>query len=145
MEYEFPSGLIASPEAYRTGIFPPGTISKTDEEYVRQWYPGLTDRVPRLKPFESMAMPLKPGQQFDAEIMPDASRTYQVGTFGATDVVLVLFEEINGELRYLAGDDDSGEDRNALIRIKLFAGRRYVARVRLYYTWESGASALMYW
>ena len=57
----------------------------------------------------------------------------------------MLFEEVDGELRYVAGDDDSGEDRNALIQAKLFQGRRYVARLRMYYATESGQTALMYW
>ena len=59
--------------------------------------------------------------------------------------MLVLFEEVDGELRYVAGDDDSGEDRNALIQVKLFQGRRYVVRLRLYWATESGETALMYW
>ena len=145
MEYEFPAGLVLSPERYRGGIFPPGTISKIDQEQALLWYPALAERMPRLQPFQSSALSLKAGEQFNAEILPDATRSYRVGTFGATDAVLVLFEEVDGQLRFLAGDDDSGEDRNALLRVRLFAGRRYVARVRLYYAWESGASALMYW
>ena len=44
----------------------------------------------------------------------------------------MLFEDVDGELRYVAGDDDSGEDRNALVRVKLFRGRTYVVRLRLY-------------
>ena len=59
--------------------------------------------------------------------------------------MLVLFEEVDGELRFLAGDDDSGEDRNALLEVKLFKGRRYVARVRLYWAWASGGTAVMLW
>ena len=66
--------------------------------------------MPRLEPFQSAALNLGPGQLFNVEIVPDASRTYTVGTSGATDVVLVLFEDVGGELQYLAGDDDSGED-----------------------------------
>jgi hypothetical protein len=31
---------------------------------------------------------------------------------------MVLFEDRDGELQYLTGDDDSGEDSNASIRIK---------------------------
>ena len=145
MEYEFPAGLIRSPEAYKDGIFPPGSLSETDMGEVLKWYPAIDAEPTLLEPFRSVPMHLAPGEQRDFEIRPDASRTYNVGTFGATDVVLVLFEEVNDELRYLSGDDDSGEDRNALIRLKLFAGRRYVARVRLYYSWESGESAVMYW
>ena len=57
----------------------------------------------------------------------------------------MLFEDVDGELRYVAGDDDSGEDRNALVRVKLFRGRTYVVRLRLYSSWESGDTAVMYW
>ena len=56
---------------------------------------------------------------------------------------MVLFEEVDGELRHLAADDDSGEDRNAQITVKLFAGRRYVLRIRLYYKTGSGETAVM--
>jgi hypothetical protein len=145
MEYEFPSGLILTPEEYRTGVYPPGTLSDIDVDQALQWYPSLGDTPIVLKAFNSVSMELSAGQQFNAEIYPEASRKYSIGTFGSADVVLVLFEEVDGELRYLAGDDDSGEGRNALIRTKLFAGRRYVARIRMYYSWDSGGSAVMYW
>ena len=146
MEYEFPGGLVLSPEQYQHGIYPPGTLSEADKEYIRAWYPGQPGgTMAVLQPFVSVPLSLQPTEQFDAEFRPDASREYSVGTFGSSDVVLVLFEEIDGELRYLAGDDDGGEDRNALVKVKLFAGRRYVIRVRLYYSWESGQSAVMVW
>ncbi|WP_205629418.1 M12 family metallopeptidase [Jiangella muralis] len=145
MHYEFPGGLIRRPEEFRTGIFPPGTVSDVDRQQVRSWYPSQAAVLPVLQPYQSVAMNLAPGEQFDAEIRPAASRKYSIGTFGSADVVMVLFEEVGGELRYLQGDDDSGEARNALIATKLFAGRRYVVRVRLYYTWASGGSALMHW
>jgi hypothetical protein len=86
-----------------------------------------------------------PGQQADFVIDPPASRRYQLATFGTADTVLVLFEEVDGQLRYVRGDDDSGVDRNARISSKLFQGRRYVARVRLYWAGESGQTAIMYW
>ena len=56
----------------------------------------------------------------------------------------MLFEDINGEPRFVAGDDDSGEERNASITQKLFAGRSYIARLRLYYPGQSGKTTLMY-
>jgi len=137
---------VVSPEQYQHGIYPPGTLSEADKEYIRAWYPGQPGgTMAVLQPFVSVPLSLQPTEQFDAEFRPDASREYSVGTFGSSDVVLVLFEEIDGELRYLAGDDDGGEDRNALVKVKLFAGRRYVIRVRLYYSWESGQSAVMVW
>jgi hypothetical protein len=49
---------------------------------------------------------------------------------GASDTLLV-FEDINGEPRYLSGDDDSGEEWNANITYKLFEGRSYIVRLRL--------------
>jgi hypothetical protein len=56
-----------------------------------------------------------------------------------------MFEEVQGELRFVAGDDDSGEDRNSRVSAKLFQGRRYVVRVRLYWAGESGQTAIMHW
>jgi len=145
MEYEFPAGLIVSPAQYQAGIFPPGTLSTIDVQEMLSWYPGGQPGPTLLKPFTSVPMSIGPRGQGDFEIRPESSRKYTIGTFGATDVVLVVFEEVNGELRYLSGDDDSGEDRNARIELKLYAGRRYVVRVRLYYEWSSGQSAVMYW
>ena len=146
MEYWFPEGLILEPPQYRVGLTPAGTLSEHDSEYIRRWYPEIEDAGPRtIKPFESLPLTLQAGEQVDVTLDPPGTRDYTIGTFGASDVVLVLFEEVDGELRYVAGDDDSGEDRNALIQAKLFQGRRYVARLRMYYATESGQTALMYW
>ena len=78
-------------------------------------------------------------------LRPTATRKYTLQTFGASDTVMVLFERADGQLRYLAGDDDSGEDRNATFRLKLFQGREYVVRVRLYFSQGSGETAVMMW
>jgi hypothetical protein len=146
MEYPFPAGLITRPEEYQGGIFPPGTISTLDAEFVRRWYPPIGPaQPPTLEPFQSMALELAEGGQADFTLTPTGTRTYQIGVFGASDTVVVLFEEIDGELRYVAADDDGGEDRNARIEAKLFQGRRYVVRVRLYSAWASGRLAIMYW
>ncbi|BBH71037.1 hypothetical protein ACTI_77220 [Actinoplanes sp. OR16] len=145
MEYEFPPGLVISPEEYREGIFPPGTISKIDAEQALFWYPTLDERPPRLAVFESRALSLTPGEQFDAELVPDETRTYRVGTFGSSDMVLVLFEDCDGELRQIAADDDSGDERNALVEVELRAGTRYVLRARMYHLWQPGTSAVMVW
>ena len=101
--------------------------------------------MPTLKPFTSQPLSLGSGQQVDYAVLPDATRKYQFGTFGASDTVMVLFEEVDGDLRYVTGDDDSGEDRNAAFEMKLFKGRRYVVRLRLYWAGESGDTAIMYW
>jgi hypothetical protein len=40
-----------------------------------------------------------PGSQADFSLEHQASRKYEIATFGTADTVLVLFEEVNGELR----------------------------------------------
>jgi hypothetical protein len=145
MEYAFPSGLIKEPAEYRGGIDEPDGLSDEDKDYAKTWFPPLQPAHPRLEPFASSALSLSPGQQADFRIEPPETRTYELATFGASDTVLVLFEEVDGELRYVQGDDDSGTDRNASIKAKLFKERRYVARLRLYWSGASGQTALMYW
>ena len=46
---------------------------------------------------------------------------------------------------YVAGDDDSGEDRNAALKLRLLQGREYILRIRLYYSYKPGGFAVMYW
>jgi hypothetical protein len=58
--------------------------------------------------------------------------------------LLVLFEDANGVPRYLAGDDDSGEERNAKISYRLFHGRNYIARLRLVHPGPTGKTSIMY-
>ena len=145
MEYWFPAGLIKKPAKYAQGLNPAGGLSAADKKWVKTWYPALKVTTPTLKPFVSARLSLKPGQQVDYVIEPDATRTYVLGTFGKADTVMVLFEEVNGELRYVTGDDDSGTDRNAQITAKMFQGRKYVVRLRLYWAGGSGDTAIMYW
>jgi hypothetical protein len=145
MHYGFPGGIIQEPVEYAGGIDPPGVLSTLDRDFVKQWYPGDAPEPQSLRPFRSIPLELDAGEQADFVIEPRASRRYRIGTFGASDTVIVLFEEVDGELRFVAGDDDSGRDLNARLRLKLFRGRRYVLRVRLYYSWESNETAVMYW
>jgi hypothetical protein len=144
MEYEFEPGLIDEPEQYDlNGLTPPATLSSADKEWALQWYPGQKP-AKGLQPFQATAVNLAAGQQLDVVIEPPSSRTYTIETKGASDTLLVLFEDIDGAPRFLAGDDDSGEDRNARIAYKLFQGRRYVVRLRLYFPGQSGKTSLMY-
>jgi hypothetical protein len=145
MHYPFQAGLIKEPEEFANGVHPEGGISKRDKLWVRTFYPPTTEgeEPARLEPLVSQALALGPGEQSDFTIRPDATRTYTIRTFGESNTVMVLFEEVDGELRHLAADDDSGEDRNAQITVKLFAGRRYVLRIRLYYKTGSGETAVM--
>lgn len=144
MEYDFEPGLIDEPDRYdRDGLHPPGVLSAADREWALRWYPGDAPGPRTLKPFESIPVELAAGQQVDFVIKPTASRRYTVSTKGATDTVLVLFESVGGVPRYLTADDDSGEERNASITYKLFAGRTYFARVRVYYPGQTGTTAIM--
>jgi hypothetical protein len=147
MEYEFEPGLIDEPETYdQHGLTPPASLSNADKEWAVKWYPGTAApaALPTLQPFQTVSADLAAGQQIDYAIKPDASRKYTIETKGASDTLLALFENINGEARFLAGDDDSGEDRNAKVVYKLFQGRSYIARLRLYYPGQSGKTSLMY-
>ena len=79
-------------------------------------------------------------------LKPTVDRYYEIRTFGTSDTVIVLFERTpNGRESFVAGDDDSGEDRNAYIRRRLHGGRTYVLRIRLYYAADSGETAVMWW
>ncbi|MFJ9900079.1 M12 family metallopeptidase [Streptomyces sp. NPDC091280] len=146
MEYPFASGLILEPEEYRTGLHPHGGLSSCDKEFVLRWYPPVgPPRPAELVPFRSAPLRLGPGEQTDFTIEPAQTREYAVGTFGDSDAVVVVFEERDGEPRFLAGQDDGGTPRNATLKVRLVKGRRYFVRVRLYSTWGSGDTAVMCW
>jgi hypothetical protein len=145
MEYEFEPGLIDEPEKYDiNGLTPPGVLSPADKDWVLKWYPTVKAKPKVLEPFQSVALDLAAGAQVDYVLQPNESRKYSIATKGASDTILVLFEEVAGEPRYLAADDDSGEDRNASITYKLLKGRTYHVRLRLYYPGQSGTTSLMY-
>ncbi|MER5930932.1 M12 family metallopeptidase [Streptomyces sp. NPDC002054] len=145
MQYGFPAGLILQPEKYRAGIDFPLTLSATDKEFVQKWYPPLGAAPRGLKPFQSAELDLSSGGQVDFEIVPAETRNYELRTFGDSDILLVLFENVDGEPRFLTGVDDSGVNNNGQLTVKLFQGRRYVARARLYSAWGTGNAAFMYW
>ncbi|MEU5595899.1 M12 family metallopeptidase [Streptomyces sp. NPDC020298] len=146
MEFPFGPGLVLEPEQYRAGLHPPGSLSPADKEFVLRWYPPAGPaRPPALVPFRSAPLGLGPGGQADFTVEPAETRAYTVGTFGDADSVLVVFEERDGEPRYLAGRDDGGTPRNATVQVRLVKGRRYFVRVRLYSTWGSGETAVMCW
>ena len=136
--------LICEPVQYRAGLTPAGGLSARDRTGLSRCHP-LPGEVedPELRPGESVKLAIAPGQQRNFRIQPDATRYYNIQTFGVSGLVVVLFEDVNGQLRYLSGDDDSGEDRNASLRVRLRKGREYVLRVRLFYADRSGETAVM--
>lgn len=146
MHYAFEAGLIEKPEEYQEGLEPAEGLSERDRSWVQSFYPTLdpAEQV-ALVPFQSVPLAVGAGQQRDLSIQPEATRDYTIRTFGSSDTVVVLFEEDGGEPRYVAGDDDSGEDRNAQLEVRLVKDHRYILRIRLYYSGESGETAVMFW
>ncbi len=143
MHYPFEAGLIKEPPQYRNGLHPAPGLSQKDIEQVRFFYPVISNVYPELRPLESQKLSIAAGGQKNYSVIPQATRSYNFRTFGESDTVMVIFEEQNGELRYLKGADDSGSDLNASFRVRLLKGRRYVLRIRLYYTFAGGDTAVM--
>lgn len=146
MHYPFEAGLIKEPARFRSGLTPAGGLSDRDETWVRNFYPPLSDADHQeLRPLESVPLGVEAGGQRNFVLKPEATRYYEIRTFGTSDSVMVLFEEQNGEPRYLTADNDSGEDRNAYIRVKLMSGHRYILRIRLNYVSSAEETAVMCW
>ncbi len=148
MHYPFEAGLIKLPAKYQTqALQPAGGLSARDQNHVKQLYPaqGPVAGFPELKLLESRVLNISAGQQIDLRLLPTRSRNYEIRTFGLSDTVMVLFEEVNGEMKYRGGDDDSGEDRNAYLKLRLSRGKKYVLRLRLYYADRAGETGVMWW
>jgi Astacin (Peptidase family M12A) len=145
MEYDFDAGLIAAPKRYEaTGLHPPGTLSAADKKWVRKWYPPIKAAPKALQVSKPVVANIAAGKQIDFTIRPPASRKYTIQTKGASDATLVLFEVIDGTPRFVAGDDDSGQERTVAISHKLFEGRHYIARLRLVHPGPTGKVSLLY-
>jgi hypothetical protein len=141
MNYELPARLIKN----RTQAVAPVGISRGDKDRLRRFYPGVNaHNVHTLKPFLSAPLPQKSGEQAFFEFKPDESRKYTITTFGELDVSMSLYEQgDDGMERYMATDADGGLNTNASIETRLFAGRRYVVRMRVLYTAAPGQAALV--
>ena len=146
MHYPFEAGLIKKPVKYRGGLTPAGDLSARDRLWALKFYPGIgAGIILPLAPLQSAALALQPGQQANFTFKPDQTREYEFRTFGASDTVMALDEMSASGARHIAEDDDSGVDRNAYIKVKLRAGRKYVLRVRLHYAHAAGQTAVMIW
>lgn len=144
MHYRFPAGLIVRPERYRSEpLIPESGLSSIDINEARRFYPPLEPKPPELRPWESQRIRIGPGAQLDFQVRVDRSRDYTIQTFGQLDTVMILFEEIGNEPRFVDGDDDSGTHYNAKITTRLVRERKYFLRVRLYSAFRTGEGALM--
>lgn len=145
MQYGIRAGLIIHPERFRGGLTPEPGLSDTDKSRVRLFYPEMEEEHQELKRFEAEKLSLAPAEQVNFVIKPASTGRYQIQTFGASDTVVVLFENNNGTLEHFAADDDSGWSRNASLNVRLVRGRTYVLRLRLYSSQASGEFAVMFW
>lgn len=147
MHYPFEAGMILQPAGFREQpLLPAPGLSEQDVAWMQQFYPSLTSADHSdLKPFKSEQFALEPGEQVNLRLSVSNTRKYNLATFGQSDTVMVLFEKIGDELVYVSGDDDSGEDYNANLEVKLFSDRKYVLRVRLYWQNRHGDFAVMFW
>ena len=134
MEYEFDAGLILQPAKYKNGIFPPGILSANDISGVKRFYPPQTAKsIFKLEHNKSAPFKGKPGSQIDFLFRAPFTRKYTFQTKGQLDTVMVISEKAKTEIHYLAGDDDSGVDRNAKIILPLVKGRDYLVNIRVMY------------
>jgi hypothetical protein len=147
MHYAFDAGLIREPSQYRNGLNPGLGLSAKDIEVVKHFYPdrSVASVVPELKVAESQRLNIEAGEQKDFNILPTETRTYHIETFGQSDTVIVLFEEENGEFRFVAGDDDSGMIRNSKLEVRLIKDHKYQLRIRLFYSFAVGSAIVMMW
>ena len=147
MHYDFGPGLIAKPEKYaREGLSPKPGLSPVDIKEAKSFYPSLAKKVdPELVALESRRLKLAAGQQANFSIKPTRTRNYTIQTFGASDSVMVLFQKTSKDPRYMDGDDDSAYDHNARIEAKLYRGKEYILRVRMYYAEAGGETAVFMW
>ncbi len=147
MHYPFRAGLIDRPVRYRTeSLQPTPGLSAVDKREVKSFYPRIGPRDHRtLEAFEFVRLSLEPRKQVNFVIRPAATRSYRFSTFGRSDTVMVLFEDVNGTPRFSVADDDGGFDRNARFTTRLFKGRTYYLRVRLYFQHRRGDFGVMMW
>ena len=147
MHYSFKAGLIDRPVRYRTRpLLPDPGLSTVDKREIKSFYPPL--RAPdrrTLQAFQFVRLSLEPRKQANFVIRPSATRSYRFSTFGQADTVMALFEDVNGVPRFSMADDDSGTGRNASFTARLFKGRTYYLRIRLYYRHRSGDFGVMMW
>jgi len=145
MHYPFEKGLIKRPKEYaKIKLVPAPGLSDRDIAWVKHFYPPIEeDQYIEVDVSKSYLIDLKPGEQIDFIFIPKVTKYYNIQTFGDMDTVIVLFEEENGELEYRSGDDDSGAEYNAFIHYKLIKNHKYVIRLRLYYSFETGETAFM--
>lgn len=145
MHYPFDAGLILKPAEYANGLEPAGGLSAQDIKYALTFYPATNPNKDILvTEGVSYDIPVKNSEQQNYIFKPTLTKYYNIQTSGKLDTVMVLSEKLAGnKLQYLSGDDNSGTDKNALIKIKLFRGKTYIIKVKVYYKVSKTKTSLL--
>lgn len=145
MHYPFEKGLILEPAAYKNkDLEPAGGLSKKDIEYALSFYPpqnAARDII--ITEMDSYNIDVANCEQQNYIFKPVASKKYTIQTLGKLDTVLVVTENAGGRQKYVAGDDNSGTDNNALVNVKLSKGKTYIIKVKVYYKKKNEKAALV--
>ncbi len=145
MHYPFEKGLILKPVEFADkDLQPPGGLSPLDKQYALQFYPAQNvQKDIRITEMVAHAIDVKNCEQQNYIFQPQKTKTYTIQTIGALDTVMVLNEKNGKEILYLAGDDNSGTNDNALIVTKLSKGKTYIIKIKVYYKKPKAKTALM--
>ena len=144
MEYQFGPGLVLQPAPYQAGIFPPGILSANDIKGIKSFYPVVAPAsIKRLQVSKCAPIKAKSGGQDNFMFTAPSTRKYSFQTVGELDTVMVISEKTPAENHYLAGDDDSGFDKNAKIKLPLVKGRNYLINVRVMFALNEQSGSIM--
>lgn len=146
MHYPFEKGLIKLPEEFANkALEPAGGLSPQDVKFALLFYP--TENVQkdiRVMAMNSYAIDAENCEQQNYIFKPEKTKKYSIQTMGQLDTVVVLNEKLAGDkLKYIAGDDNSGTDNNALISAALSKGNTYIIKVKVYYKKPNENAVLM--
>jgi hypothetical protein len=94
---------------------------------------------------ESRRLEIARGQPRNFLLKPRTSRYYEIRTFVQSDTVAVLLERTGTREVYVTADGDSGKERNAYLRPRLYNGRTYGLRLRLYDAAAAGETSVVWW
>src|SRR5262249_53690251 len=101
--------------------------------------------IPELVPHKSLPLLDNIPGQSDFVIRPAETREYKFQKFGESDGVMVLFEEVDGQNWFLAGNNDAGLPTNAEFAARLRANRKYTLRVKTHFAPAPKNLSVMMW
>lgn len=146
MHYPFKKGLMKKPEMYAgKDLNPAGGFSKLDVQYAVSLYPQKNP-VKDILVSEMNSYPIDAAnsEQQNFIFRPVTTKKYTVQTVGELDTVLVVSEQLSGkETAFVASDDNGGTNKNALVSVKLFKGKTYLIKVKVYFKKSGAKTALM--